>query len=97
MKISKNIFGQSVSFHTDNSRIFSAFDSVLALYPDSVNEEYINIEINIDNCIKTENLLHNNPKDHFTYSDGFGIEYGEFFIYYQIDSEIGHLLFIKVD
>lgn len=95
MKISKNIFGQSVSFQTDNSRIFSAFDSVLALYTDSVNEEYINIEINIDNCIKTENLLHNNPKDHFTYSDGFGIEYGEFFIYYQINKKINIKCFIK--
>lgn len=95
MKIRKNIFGQSVSFHTDNSRIFSAFDSVLALYPDSVNEEYINIEINIDNCIRTENLLHNNPKDHFTYSDGFGIEYGEFFIYHHINKKINIKCFIK--
>jgi len=95
MKIRKNIFGQSVSFHSDNSRIFSAFDSVLALYPDSVNEEYINIEINIDNCIKTENLLHNNPKDHFTYSDGFGIEYGEFFIYHQINKKINIKCFLK--
>ena len=95
MKIRKNIFGQSVSFHSDNSRVFSAFDSALALYPDSVNEEYINIEINIDNHINTENLLHNNPKDHYTYYDGFGIEYGEFFIYYQINKKINIKCFIK--
>ena len=95
MKIIKNIFGQSVSFSTDNSRIFSALDSVLELYPDSINETDINIEINIDNYIKTENLLHNNPKDHFTYYDGFGIEYGEFFIYHQINKKINIRCFIK--
>jgi len=95
MDIRKNIFGQSVSFNTDNSRIFSALDSVLTLYPDSVNKAYINIEINIDNYIKIENLLHNNPKNHFTYYDGFGIEYGEFFIYHQISKKINIKCFIK--
>ena len=95
MKIKKNIFGQSVSFQSDNSRIFKALDSVLSLYPDSFNEFKINIEINNDSFIEMKSFLHNNPKDHFTYYDGFGIDYGEFFIYYQINKKISVKCFVK--
>lgn len=95
MKIIKNIFGQNVSFNTDSSRIFSAFESVLALYSDSLNQTFINIEINFGSHNKIENLLHNNPKDHFTYYEGFGVEYGEFFIYHQISKEINIKCFLK--
>ncbi len=97
IKINKNIFGQSVSFNTDNPKIFTGLLSILSLYPDSANGVKIDIEINInsDKNITKKNLLYNNPKDHYTYKDGFGIDYGVFFIYYQINKKINIKCFLQ--
>ena len=88
--ISRQVFGKNILFLSDNDKIFYALQGVLCLYPEVSEGNKIEIEVffTTDKRIKADSLIHNNPKDHYTYKDGFGIDYGDFFTSYHFNHKI---------
>ena len=88
--IRRQIFGKNILFLSDNDKIFYDLQAVFCLYPEVTEGNKIEIEVffTTDKSIKADSIIHNNPKDHYTYKDGFGIDYGGFFTSFHCNNKI---------
>ena len=88
--ISRKVFGKDILFLSDNDKIISDLQKVLCLYPEVIKSNEIAIEVifSMYKSVKADSIIHNNPKDHYTYKDGFGIDYGDFFISFHFSTKI---------